>query len=180
MSHSSLTYPEVGATRLGPLPGSYHHLHHRAAVGRGQGDFEAAGAAITEFRLHRRSGARVEASTTRAEPGTAVRVAVQAGPLRLAVPCRVVWAEYGPARTGFGYGTESGHPERGEECFVAELADDGTVSFTVTAFSRPARWYARLGGPLVPVLQRWYARRLGRTLRRIVAEERARREARGR
>ncbi|MGC4950182.1 DUF1990 family protein [Streptomyces sp. DT224] len=174
---NSLTYPEVGATRLGPLPDGYNHLRHRARVGRGHADFEAAGAAITEFRLHRRSGARVETSAPRAETGAAVRVAVQAGPLRLAVPCQVVWAEYGPARTGFGYGTETGHPERGEECFVAELAEDGTVSFTVTAFSRPARWYSRLGGPLVPPLQRWYARRLGRTLRRIVTEERERREA---
>ncbi|TRV75721.1 DUF1990 domain-containing protein [Streptomyces sp. 130] len=175
---SGLSYPEVGATRLGPLPDGYHHLHHRTAVGRGRADFEAAGAAITEFRVHRGSGARVRSSARRADTGTAVRVVAQAGPLRLAVPCRVVWAEYGPARIGFGYGTETGHPERGEECFVAELADDGTVSFTVMAFSRPARWYSRLGGPLVPALQRWYARRLGRTLRRIVAEERERREAR--
>ncbi|MGZ2358041.1 DUF1990 domain-containing protein [Streptomyces sp. 372A] len=177
---SSLNYPETGATRLGPLPDGYNHLHHRTLVGRGRADFEAAGAAITEFRMHRGSGVRVEASTPRADAGTAVRVAVQAGPLRLAVPCRVIWAEYGPGRIGFGYGTVTGHPERGEECFVAELAEDGTVSFTVTAFSRPARWYSRLGGPLVPPLQRWYARRLGRTLRRIVTEQREPHGARGR
>ncbi|NEE35777.1 DUF1990 domain-containing protein, partial [Streptomyces sp. SID7982] len=68
-----------------------------------------------------------------------------------------------------GYGTLAGHPERGEECFTVDLADDGTVWFTVLAFSRPASWYTRLAGPLVPVVQHWYARRLGRTLRRIVA-----------
>ncbi|MFJ1827742.1 DUF1990 family protein, partial [Streptomyces sp. NPDC088178] len=39
-------------------------------------------------------------------------------------------------------------------------------------FSRPAAWYSRLAGPVVPVMQRWYARRLGTTLRRIVAEGR--------
>ncbi|MEU2248416.1 DUF1990 domain-containing protein [Streptomyces sp. NPDC019224] len=177
---SSLNYPEAGATRRGPLPDGYHHLHHRTRVGHGRADFEAAGAAITEFRVHRGSGARVEASAPRAGAGTAVRVAVKAGPLRLAAPCRVIWAEYGPGRIGFGYGTVTGHPECGEECFVAELAEEGTVSFTVTAFSRPARWYSRLAGPLVPPLQRWYARRLGRTLRRIVAEERERRGAPGR
>ncbi|NED12442.1 DUF1990 domain-containing protein [Streptomyces sp. SID9124] len=177
---SSLNYPEAGATRLGPLPDGYNHLHHRTRVGRGRADFEAAGAAITEFRMHRGSGAHVEASTPRADAGTAVRVAVHAGPLRLAVPCRVIWAEYGPARIGFGYGTETGHAECGEECFVAELAEDGTVWFRVMAFSRPARWYARLGGPLVPPLQRWYARRLGRTLRRIVTRERERRGGPGR
>lgn len=49
-----------------------------------------------------------------------------------------------------------------------DLADDGTVWFTVLAFSRPAAWYTRLAGPLVPHVQLWYARRLGRALRRIV------------
>lgn len=165
-----LTYPEAGATRLGPLPDGYHHLHHRTRIGHGRTDFETAGAAITEFRMHRVSGARVRASAPRAEPGASVRVALGAGPFRFTAPCLVVWAEYGPERIGFGYGTLARHPERGEESFVAELADDGTVFFTVMAFSRPARWYTRLAGPLVPVVQRWYARRLGRTLRRIVMD----------
>lgn len=167
---STLTYPEAGSTRLGPLPDGYHHLHHRTRIGHGRADFEAAGAAITEFRMHRVSGTRVRASAPRAEPGASVRVTLGAGPFRLTAPCRVVWAEYGPERIGFAYGTLPRHPECGEECFVAELADDGTVTFTVMAFSRPARWYTRIAGPFVPVAQRWYARRLGRTLRRIVRE----------
>ncbi|HEY9331358.1 MAG TPA: DUF1990 domain-containing protein [Streptomyces sp.] len=167
---NTLTYPEAGATRLGPLPDGYHHLHHRTPVGRGRADFEAAGAAITEFRMHRSSGVRVRASAPRAEPGASVRVALEAGPLRFTAPCRVVWAEYGPERIGFAYGTLARHPECGEESFVAELTEDGTVSFTVMAFSRPVRWYTRLAGPLVPMAQRWYARRLGGTLRRIVRE----------
>ncbi|MCA1269619.1 DUF1990 domain-containing protein [Streptomyces rubiginosohelvolus] len=167
---STLTYPEVGATRLGPLPRGYHHLHHSTRVGRGAEDFAAAGAAITEWRMHRASGARVEASARRAEPGGDVRISVGLGPLRFAAPCEVIWTAYEEdGRTGFGYGTLPGHPENGEECFVVDLAEDGTVWFTVLAFSRPASWYTRLAGPLVPVVQHWYARRLGRTLRRIVA-----------
>lgn len=172
---STLTYPDVGATRLGPLPDGYHHLHHRDRIGRGRADFEAAGAAVTAFRMHRVSGARVAASAPRAEPGAAVRVTLGAGPFRLTAPCQVIWTEYGPQRIGFAYGTLARHPECGEESFVVDLADDGTVSFTVMAFSRPARWYARLAGPLVPVAQRWYARRLGSTLRRIVTEARQKR-----
>ncbi|MFF8912964.1 DUF1990 family protein [Streptomyces sp. NPDC015032] len=172
---STLTYPEVGATRLGPLPDGYHHLHHRTRVGRGRADFEAAGAAVTDWRMHRTSGARVRASAARAEAGVCVRVSLGIGPFRFTAPCRVVWAAYEQDRIGFGYGTEAGHPERGEESFVVELADDGAVSFTVMAFSRPAAWYAGLAGPLVPVAQRWYARRLGTTLRRIVGEGRGER-----
>ncbi|TWG07292.1 uncharacterized protein (UPF0548 family) [Streptomyces brevispora] len=169
---STLTYPEAGATRLGPLPDGYHHLHHRDRIGHGRADFEAAGAAVTEFRMHRAAGARVRASAPRAEPGASVRVALGVGPFRFIAPCQVIWTEYGPQRIGFAYGTLPRHPECGEESFVVDLADDGTVSFTVMAFSRPARWYARLAGPFVPVAQRWYARRLGSTLRRIVSEGR--------
>jgi uncharacterized protein (UPF0548 family) len=68
---------------------------------------------------------------------------------------------------GFGYGTLPGHPFRGEEGFVASRAPDGSVWFTVTSFSRPARWYGRAAGPILPVFQRQYARRLGRALTRL-------------
>ncbi|MFF2520853.1 DUF1990 family protein [Streptomyces liangshanensis] len=163
------SYPEVGATRLGPLPRGYHHLFHTARIGRGRPAFEAAGTAVTTWAMHRRTGAGIRARSPRALPGTAVEVSVGAGPLRLAVPCRVVWAVYEENRTGFAYGTLPGHAERGEESFVVDLHEDGTVWFTVMAFSRPARWYARLAGPLVPVLQRAYAARLGRVLARMAA-----------
>ncbi|MFC8235105.1 DUF1990 family protein [Streptomyces sp. NPDC058232] len=166
---STLTYPEVGATRLGPLPDGYHHLHHRVAVGRGRADFETAGAAVTAWRMHRTSGARVQASTVRAEAGTSVRVSIGVGPFRFTAPCEVVWTAYEKERIGFAYGTRRHHPECGEECFVVDLADDGTVWFTVLAFSRPVGWYARLAGPLVPMAQRMYARRLGTALRGIVS-----------
>jgi uncharacterized protein (UPF0548 family) len=101
-----------------------------------------------------------------------VEVSLGLGPLRVAAPCEVVWTVYEKNRTGFAYGTLAGHPEHGEESFVIDHGEDGSVWFTVMAFSRPARWYTRLSGPLVPVLQRWYARRLGRVLRRIVARTR--------
>lgn len=169
---STLTYPEVGATLLGPLPDGYHHLHHRTRVGRGTADFEAAGAAVTGWRMHRAAGAGVNATAPRAEAGTGVAISLGIGRLRVTAPCEVVWAVYESERIGFAYGTLDRHPERGEECFVVDLADDGSVWFTVMAFSRPACWYARLAGPLVPPVQRWYARRLGRALRRTVASRR--------
>ena len=61
----------------------------------------------------------------------------------------------------------AGHPVSGEESFVVDLRDDGSVWFTVMAFSGHNRWYTRAGGPLVRVLQRMYVRRLGRVLRRL-------------
>ncbi|MGI5358662.1 DUF1990 family protein [Streptomyces sp. CA-252508] len=161
------TYPDVGATRTRPLPAGYNHLRHENPVGHGREVFETAGAAVTTWALHRRSGVRVRAGAARAEPGAAVEISLGAGPLRVAAPCEVVWAVHDEDRFGFAYGTLAGHPECGEESFVVERRADGSVWFTVTAFSRPSRWYTRAAGPLVPVFQRAYARHLGRTLAKI-------------
>ncbi|MET9610209.1 DUF1990 domain-containing protein [Streptomyces sp. NPDC006512] len=164
----TLNYPDRGATRRRPLPAGYHHLHHRTPIGHGREVFEAAGAAVREFRMHRATGASVRADGP-AVPGARVEVGLGVGRLRITVPCEVIWVPDAPDRAGFAYGTRAGHPESGEESFLVELAEDGTVWFEVTAFSRPAAWYTRLGGPLVPVLQLGYARLLGRHLRRLAA-----------
>jgi uncharacterized protein (UPF0548 family) len=165
----AFTYPEVGASRLGPLPDGYHHLHHRTRIGRGRRAFEAAGAAVTTWQLHRATGVRVRADCAWARPGATAELGLGLGPVRAAARCEVVWTTYGRDRTGFGYGTLPGHPERGEESFVVDLRDDGSVWFTVMGFSRHGRWYTRAAGPLVLLMQRAYARQLGRTLRRLAA-----------
>ncbi|MFE5914282.1 DUF1990 family protein [Streptomyces wedmorensis] len=165
----TLTYREVGATGTPEaLPDGYLHLRHSVVVGSGRAAFEAAGAAVTTWRMHRASGATVRCEAPRAEPGVCLEVSVGVGRARLGAPCSVIWTAYEENRAGFAYGTLSGHPECGEESFVVSLEPGGAVRFTVTAFSRPATWYTRLGGPLIPRLQLAYARRLGRTLRRLV------------
>ncbi|MER6478613.1 DUF1990 family protein [Streptomyces filamentosus] len=167
----TLSYREVGATRTpGALPAGYHHLRHSAAVGHGPADFRTAAEAVTTWRMHRATGARVRSAADRAAPGVTLEVALGIGPLSYGVPCEVIWLPEEEHRGGFGYGTLTGHPECGEESFLVELEPDGTVRFTVTAFSRPAVWYTRLAGPVVPRLQLAYARRLGTVLARLVAE----------
>ena len=160
-----VTYPEVGATRDGPLPAGYAHLRHRTPLPRDA--FRVAGEAVLTWRMHRAAGVRIETSAPRAAPGVTLRAGLGLGALRLWAPCEVVWVVDTDGRIGFGYGTLPGHPESGEESFVVERAADGTVSFAVRAFSRPARWYTRIGGPLVTAGQFAYAWGLGRSLRRL-------------
>jgi len=50
---------------------------------------------------------------------------------------------------------------------VVSREPDGQVWFTVTAFSRPAAWYTRAPGPLIPPLQRLYAVNCGWALKRL-------------
>lgn len=165
---SDLTYPEVGATREGALPAGYNHLRYRRYIGAADA-FEIAGEALLTWRMHRAAGVRVDASAERAAPGVTVRTALGVGPLQLVAPCEVIWAVDEPDRAGFGYGTLPGHPERGEESFLVSRDAKGRVWFTVTAFSRPDRWYARAAGPVGVLFQQLYARRCAATLRDLCA-----------
>jgi uncharacterized protein (UPF0548 family) len=160
------SYREVGGTAPGGrLPPGYRHLRYRTRLGTGREVFDAAGRRVLTWRMHRAVGVRLTASADRAAPGVRVRMLLGRGGVGPVARCEVVWAVADRNRTGFGYGTLPGHPERGEEAFLVELAPDGAVWFTVTAFSRPALWYTRALGPLVPVFQHLYARRCGQVLR---------------
>jgi uncharacterized protein (UPF0548 family) len=161
----SFTYPEVGATRDGgPLPAGYHHVRVRQRIGHGRAAFDAVVDGVVTFDLHRSIGLRVATSQPRAAAGVRV-TSTLAGLLR--IPCEVVWVLDEDRRGGYAYGTLAGHPERGEESFVAELDEHEDVWFTVTAFSRAAAWYARLGGPLTRHAQAIATRRYVTAARRI-------------
>jgi uncharacterized protein (UPF0548 family) len=164
-----LTYHGVGATRSGSVPDGFRPLRHRSYLGRGREVYDLAGDAVMTWRMHEAAGVVVATAAPLATPGVRMACGLGAGPLRLFVPCEVVWAVVGRHATGFAYGTLTGHPECGEEAFLVTIDADGSVWLSVTAFSRPASWYTRLAGPLVAPLQRLYARRLGISLRRLTA-----------
>ena len=147
----------MGATEAGvsggPMPPGYHHVRRRAVLGDGRELFEQAAERLLAWELHRGAGLLVAASAERAAPGVTVVSALKAGPLWSAAPCRVLWMVATPMRAGFGYATLPGHPALGEEAFAVELARNGTVSVLIAAFSRPATWLTRLGGPVARLVQ---------------------------
>ncbi|MFJ3338528.1 DUF1990 family protein [Streptomyces sp. NPDC086766] len=169
MSSQDFTYTEVGATRDDPstCPPGFHHLHVRTRIGEGEEVFRRAREALLSWELHRAIGVGIQTGAERAEPGAEVTVTV-AGVIK--APCRVVWTMAESRRAGWAYGTLPGHPECGEEAFVVDRTGDGTVWLTVSAFSRPAKWYTRAGGPAARGLQHAYARRCGTVLRRLCAD----------
>ncbi|WP_280235394.1 DUF1990 family protein [Nocardia cyriacigeorgica] len=151
------TYAEVGATN-GPLPARYHHVTLRRRIGHGRALFDRAADAVNAYRMQRGTGIFDTASTPTAEPGTLLTVRLGLGPLAITAPCRVVYVLDEPNRRGFAYGTLPGHPESGEELFAVEYDPaDHSVYGIVTAFSRGATWYTRLGGPVSRMVQRFIA-----------------------
>jgi uncharacterized protein (UPF0548 family) len=141
---AGVTYAEVGATQ-GALPTGYHHVRAQRVLGIGRPLFEQAAEQLLTWDLHRRSGLTVRPGQERAAPGVDVVTGFGLGRLRLRIPCRVVYVVDEPVCQGFAYGTLPGHPEVGEERFTVELNEAGEVVLTVTAFSRPATWWSRLG-----------------------------------
>jgi uncharacterized protein (UPF0548 family) len=160
------TYPEVGATLTGDLPGGYRLIRRRYDMGEGASLTRAA-EALLSWRMHAALGLRPRATAPRAAPGVVVVSRLGAGPLTLAAPCRVVWTVEEDRRAGFAYGTLPGHPESGEESFLLEVADDGSLSFTVISFTRPGRWYTRVAWPLIAPVQLFFTGRYAAVLRRL-------------
>ena len=154
LSNMPLTYPEVGAT-AGPPPPGYRHLGFVSQVGAGHQRFVEAAEAVMHWGMQRGAGLRVEASSDTVEVGAVVMVKMAF----LKAPCRVVYVIDEPDVRGFAYGTLPGHPERGEEAFMIEQGDDGSIVFSVTAFSSPASAAARAAGPLGRFVQRHVTRR---------------------
>lgn len=138
-----------------PRPHPFHHFSHRQVAGTGPDVYARCASALLSGRAHRAAGAPltgpfVEDATVDIRPF---------GIRRLTSPCRILRREDGPERTELVYDTLPGHLEEGEERFLVELLRDGTVAVTVSAFSRPAHWLTRLGGPFALATQRLMARR---------------------
>jgi uncharacterized protein (UPF0548 family) len=152
---ASFTYAEVGATAV-DLPAGYQTVRRTKALTT---DFDTAARKLLGWQVQRSTGLRVTASSARVEPDAVVVVGM--GPLR--IPCRVVYLVDEPGRRGFAYGTLPGHPVSGEEAFVLEQRGD-SVTFTVTAFSRPATLLTKLGGPAGRLVQKAM---IGRYLRAL-------------
>jgi uncharacterized protein (UPF0548 family) len=146
----TLTYPEIGATQREPLPAGYDHVTRHVKIAA---TLPAAREALRHWQPQRGAGLRVRTDAT--EPAVGVRFAtgLGIGPLRLWAPCEVVWVVDEPSSYGFGFGTLSGHPERGEEAFLVTVDEGGAVWFDIRAFSRPALWWVKLGHPFARRLQ---------------------------
>jgi uncharacterized protein (UPF0548 family) len=163
LADAELTYHEVGAT-AGDLPAGYHQLSRSATIGHGRQVFSEASDAVRHWQVQRRAGLQVAASSPSVAADAVLILGIGIGPLRILAPCRVVYVLEEPRRSGFAYGTLAGHPESGEEAFIIEHHRTDAVSFTITAFSRPATQLARIAGPLGTIAQRLIASRYLGTL----------------
>jgi len=162
---SAPTYDHVGST-LAPQdwPERRPHVETRT-LGRGRRCFDAAADGLRAWACHRGIHATVHPHDAPIEVGRDVLVVLAAGPVSITVPDRIVAVVDEPRRFGFAYGTLDGHQERGEEGFLVELLEDGSVRGTIRVDAVPATSPARLLGPAVLAVQHLAVRRYLAALR---------------
>ncbi|MYR07749.1 DUF1990 family protein [Gordonia sp. SID5947] len=163
LRRASLTYPEVGASS-GRLPVGYRHLNESVDVGAGAADFTLARRALFEWQVQLRAGVAVASSDRTVEQDGVAVLTIGIGRVGVRAPVRIVEVLDDERRAAFAYGTLPGHPECGEERFALEHHADDTVTFTVTAFSRPHSRLARVAGPVGHLAQALITRRYQRSL----------------
>jgi uncharacterized protein (UPF0548 family) len=164
------TYSEVGAMLRGERPASFRHDHHEITLGTGGEVFVRASTGLRTWKAHRGPGIDVFPHGSPIHSGMTVVVTLGTPWLALAAPCRIVGVIDEPDEWGFAYGTLPGHPEKGEELYLVSVGRDGSVTFRMTAFSRPGECVTRLAGPVGPMLQAAGTNRYLRSLQRFVNE----------
>jgi uncharacterized protein (UPF0548 family) len=150
---SSLTYDHVGST-MPPVDARRPVRQQHLVLGHGPKAFELAVLGLRTWSCHEGIRATVHPGDAAIEAGSSLLVVLTVGPACIVVPDRVVAVVDEPGRFGFAYGTLDGHQEQGEESFLAELLDDGTVRGTISVDAVAGTSPARLVAPAVVRFQR--------------------------
>jgi uncharacterized protein (UPF0548 family) len=160
---SDFSYPQVGATRSDAAPAGYAVDRSRVRLGAGSETFRRATDALRRWRASSLCWTSIHPIGAAIMPGVTVAVLVRHLGFWSLNAGRIVYAldeeRADMCRTGFAYGTLTGHAEIGEERFAVEWnRGDDSVWYDLYAFSRPRHVLARLGYPVARALQRRFAR----------------------
>ncbi|OKX91913.1 hypothetical protein AUP72_07480 [Corynebacterium glutamicum] len=115
----------------------------KLALGRGEECFQTAVHHLFSWKAHQHAGITVTESDSIVE--------LKFWSIRSF--CRVLKSHQGSRRAILIYGTLEKHVERGEEAFEITIADNDQVTAHIVAFSKPAKWWAKLANLLVRWVQ---------------------------
>lgn len=127
-------------------------------VGHGEGDFERARAALIAWKHFDMSWVEAFPPAAPVVSGTVVAILIRHLGFWSLNGCRVVYTTGSlneSARFGFANGTLTNHAESGEELFEVSIdPQTNEVIYRIRAISRPQATLARIGEPIVRVLQK--------------------------
>jgi uncharacterized protein (UPF0548 family) len=140
----------------GEYPAGYHEHSSELTI---EADWDASREAIRQWAGHRSAGGVLAPVTPPLELGTTMAFGIRVFGIWATGTCRIVEVIDSKTEFGFSYGTLPHHPEEGEELFAVRDNGDGTVTFRVAAFSKPAGFVTRVIGPFGRFIQRFMTRR---------------------
>ena len=151
-----LSYGPIGIVRTRTAGLDLDEL--TVAIGRGQADFERARAALLAWKQFDIGWVETFPRHAPVAVGTIVAVLIRHLGFWSLNGCRVLYSVGSPGdvtRFGFAYGTLTNHAESGEELFEVFI-DPRTedVVYRIRATSWPQATLARVGQPVVRVLQK--------------------------
>ncbi len=155
-----LSYAEIGQSACG-YPAGYHVDHNTVRLGWGVETWARACAALKAWRMFPAGWTAIHPVDERVREGLTLTMSARGYGMWWMNGCRIVYMvdEDGPVkRFGFAYGTLASHVEQGEERFMVEMLEDGTVWYDLRAFSRPRYWPVKLMKPLARRLQKRFVR----------------------
>ena len=139
------TYAAVGGT-ASESPAGYVVDKTRCRIGEGEEVFSVAKSALESWQQLRLGWLGPWPANTPIRQGEVVAVVARSVGLWWLNACRIAYVideEHGHKKFGFAYGTLPGHAASGEERFLIEMDQNGSVWYDILAFSRPQRLLAR-------------------------------------
>lgn len=171
------SYPEVGASVDSQFPKGYDHDRNEVLIGEGAADFAAAVEALKHWRMFPSTWTKVLPSPIEWEAGKEVAVMFRLLGVWWWNSCRIVYVIDEPHKAGFAYGTLASHVEKGEEIFLIEMEEDGSVWYRIQAFSQPHFILTKIFKPIARRLQRKFVRESKAGMLAAVAERRSTQKA---
>lgn len=163
----ALSYDVVGMVEQPPAGFDLDEL--QATIGHGADAFDRARTALANWAHFKLGWLEIVPPDAVPAIGKTVAVVIRHFGLWSINGCRIVARVDEPGRFCFSYGTLANHAERGEELFeVALNAASGEVIYRIRAASQPRAALARLGYPLVRMLQARCRRESAAAMKRAV------------
>lgn len=156
-SREAFNYSPPGMTR-GPAPSGFVTDSHRCRLGDGPKCYQRAAGAVKRWAMFNTGWVKVSDPSAPILEGVTVGIVVRHYGFWSVHAARVVYVINEPGRFGFAYGALKGHAQQGEERFLIEYLEDGSVWYDLRAYSRPGHWMVRIGYPVARRLQKRFVR----------------------
>lgn len=167
------TYRGVGATG-GTPPDGFVVDHTRARLGSGEAVFASARSALKNWQQFRLGWVEARPASPAIRSGAMVAIVAQSAAVWWLNACRIVYVvdeQVATKRFAFACGTLPAHAGCGEERFLVEMDEAGTVWYDILAFSRPHHPLARLGYPYMRRVQKRFGGESVAALRASLASQ---------